>query len=73
MAVGQWRDWWGYWKLWWQQFLIYRRLHNDYARIGVMPPETAGFWMDEARGLFSLNQKEVETVGSGPYQREFSD
>jgi hypothetical protein len=67
-----WKNWWGCWRLQVRQLVLDHRLRSDYLRIADMPPGVAGSWMDGEAQLLTLSQKEVETVGSEPCQREFS-
>jgi hypothetical protein len=67
-----WKSWWGRWRLHVQQLVLHQRLRSDYLRIAGLPSGVAGSWMDGEARLLTLSQKEVETVGSEPCQREFS-
>jgi hypothetical protein len=72
VSAWQWKSWWGRWRLRVRQLVLYLRLRSDYLRIAGMPSGAAASWMEGEWRLLTLSQKEVETVGSEPCQREFS-
>jgi hypothetical protein len=68
----QWKSWWERWRLHVRQLVLHQRLRNDYLKFAGISVGVSGSWMDGEASLLTLNQKEVETVGSEPCQREFS-